>query len=206
MIEFGTGAALSPAQLHELYKDTEVPQHRYLLPEAATLLTNPVALSAAAATPDFELIPSLKGVVNVGSLVGAIKDPQGNENYEQLAVSASIPPRPIWSPRWRSSCRMVTRATSAPAAARSMWRSGPTGSRLYVGTTSVNVHDIAAIPAGGLQYAAVLPFPEALTSGSRAPTGRWSCRSGRCCRGRRHRQTSTHTQFRCGAAICRETC
>jgi hypothetical protein len=164
VIEFGSGTALSPGELHELYKNSNVPQHRYLLPQAAALLGNPVALSAAAATPDFELIPSLKGGVNLGSLIGALKDPQGNETYEQLGCIGLNPTTTnlvatidIKLPSGYSG-NLCTNGSQEYVAFWADWGSGWE----YAGTTSVNVHDIGTIPAGGLQYAAVMPFPEAL--------------------------------------------
>jgi hypothetical protein len=48
VVEFAPAPQLSPAQLHDLYRDTQVPQSRYLLSEVAQVLGDPAALSAAA--------------------------------------------------------------------------------------------------------------------------------------------------------------
>ena len=164
VIEFGADTTLSPTQLHELYEKTDVPQHRYLLPQATALLNDAAALSAAAETEDFELIPSLKGQVNLGSIIAAISDPQGNETYEQLGclgLNTTTTTLVATVDVKLSSGYSGNLCTSGSQEYVAFWADWGSGWE-YVGTTSVNVHDIAAIPAGGLEYAAMLPFGEAL--------------------------------------------
>ncbi len=165
VIEFGSGTTLSPKQLYEHYEKSEVPQHRYLLPQAAAVLEDPVALSAAAETPDYELIPSLKGLVNLGSIVAALSDPQGDESFEQLGciglnttTDTLVATVEVKLPNGYSG-NLCTSGSQEYVAFWADWGSGWE----YAGTTSVNVHDIASIPSGGLQYAAMLPFGEALS-------------------------------------------
>ena len=83
VVEFATPQKLSPTELHRIYQNAAVPQHRYLLSALEHLLDDPVALSAAAAKPGFELFPTIEGV-DLGDLIKFLLDPQGNETYEQL--------------------------------------------------------------------------------------------------------------------------
>jgi hypothetical protein len=164
VIELGSDTALSPTQLYDLYKDSDVPQHRYLLPEAVALLADPVALGAAASNADFELVPSLEGNVDLGEIINAITDPQGNEYYEQLGClglnttsNTLVATVEVKQPNGY----LGNLCTSGSLEYVAFWADFGTGWE-YVGTTSVNVHDIATIPAGGLEYAAALPFAQAL--------------------------------------------
>ncbi len=165
VVEFGAATQLAPAQLHELYKDGDVPQHRYLLSAAQQLLNDPAALSAAANKSEAELIPGLAEVVDVGGIVKTLAEPQGNETYEQLgcvglntatyALVATVDVKLSGG----YSGDLCTAGSYEYVAFWADWGAGYE----YVGTTSVNVHDIASNPAGGLQYAVALPFPQALT-------------------------------------------
>jgi hypothetical protein len=166
IIEFGTNTPLTPVQLHKLYAETKVPQHRYLLGSLMKLLADPVAMAQAADDPDFELVPGLKKEVDLAALIAAVSDPQGNETYEQLGCIGLNP---------MSDSLVATIDVKLPngyggdlCAAGSneyvaFWADWGSGWE-YAGTTAVNTHDIATIPSAGLQYAAVLPFAAALTN------------------------------------------
>jgi hypothetical protein len=165
VVEAAPPKQLTPVELHELYEGTNVPQHRYLLNPVAQLLDNPVALSAALQHPDIELLQGLGGIVDVGSLIGSILDPQGNETYEQLgcvalngATDELVATIEIKQPDGFSGGLCTTGSLEYVA----FWADWGAGFQ-YVGTTAVNVHDISTIPAGGLQYSAALLFPQALT-------------------------------------------
>lgn len=161
VVEFAPASQLTAEQLHDLYKDTEIPQSRYLLSQVTELLGNPTALSAAASQPG----PALGGIADLNSIIGVIVDPQGDEYYEQLGcvglntvtdeLAATVE---VKQPSGYSG-GLCTGGSQEYVAFWADWGSGFE----YVGTTSVNVHDISPIPAGGLQYSAGLPFPQALT-------------------------------------------
>jgi len=161
VVEFGPAAQLTPQQLHDLYKETEVPQSRYLLSHVTELLADPAALSAAAHQPG----PVLGDHVDLSAIIGVIIDPQGNEFYEQLGcvglntvtdeLAATIDVKQSSG----YSGGPCTRGSQEYVAFWVNWGSGFE----YTGTTSVNVHDISPTPAGGLQYSVGLPFPQALT-------------------------------------------
>ncbi len=165
IVEFGPAKPLTPLQLHELYRDTDIPQHRYLLGPVAQLLADPVALGAAVDQPGLQLFPGLQGIAEIGSIVGSILDPQGNETYEQLgciglnpstsALVATIDVK-------QSAGYSGSLCTSGSQEYVAFWADSGSGYE-YVGTSSVNVHDLPSIPAGGVRYSAALPFPQALT-------------------------------------------
>jgi hypothetical protein len=165
VIEFGAADKLSPAALHELYKDAEIPQHRYLLSEVSQLLADPFALAAAVKEPEFVLVPGLEEHIDLKGLIDVLLDPQGDETYEQLGCVGFNPSANTLiatinvklSSGYSGS--LCTEGSDEYVAFWADWGSGYE----YVGTTSVNVHDIASIPAGDLQYAAALPFAQALT-------------------------------------------
>ena len=165
IVEFGPAQPLTPQQLYELYEETEVPQHRFLLSQVTELLANPAAVSAASYQPDFKLVPALPEVVNLGDLLGVILDPQGDEAYEQLGCAGLntvtdelVATIDVKQPAGYSG-GLCTSGSQEYVAFWADWGGG----FQYVGTTSVNVHDIASIPADGLQYSAYLSFPQALT-------------------------------------------
>lgn len=165
IVEFGAATELTPVQLHELYSDTEIPQHRYLLSAATQLLDDPTALSAAANQPEFELMPGLTGLVDVGGVVKVIADPQGDETFEQLGcvgLNTTASTLVATIDVKLSSGYLGNLCTAGSNEYVAFWADWGTGYE-YVGTTSVNVHDIASIPADGLQYAVALPFTQAIT-------------------------------------------
>jgi hypothetical protein len=165
VVELGAPKQLTPKQLQDLYSETDVPQHRYLLSQVTDLLADPVALSAATNQTGFDLFPTLAGMVDVGSLLGAILDPEGNETYEQLGcvglntVTDELVATIDVKLSSGYSGGLCTNGSQEYVAFWVDWGSGFE----YVGTTSVNVHDIASIPGDGLQYSASLSFPQALT-------------------------------------------
>jgi hypothetical protein len=165
IVEFGGATQLTAAQLYALYEDTEIPQHRYLLSQVTELLANPVALGAAVNQSDFKLVPGLQGKVDVGALVGAVLDPQGDETYEQLGcvgLNTTTDELVATIDVKLSSGYSGDLCSTGSQEYVAFWVDWGAGYE-YVGTTSVNVHDVATIPAEGLQYSAALPFAQALT-------------------------------------------
>jgi hypothetical protein len=159
IVEFGPAQPLSPQQLHHQYSGTEIPQSRYLLAPVAKVLGDPVAVSAAAGKPKFELaaLPGLD--------LGIIIDPQGNETYEQLGCVGLNPAADelVATVDVKLSAGYDGGLCSAGSQEYvAFWADWGAGFQ-YVGTGSVNVHDIPAIPAGGLQYSVPVSFPQALT-------------------------------------------
>jgi hypothetical protein len=165
IVEFGPGQPLTPAQLHDLYQKTDVPPHRYLLGQVSELLASPAAVSAAAYQPGFKLVPALADVADLGALLGSITDPQGNETYEQLGCVGlnTVTDELVATVDVKQPTGYLGGlCTSGSQEYVAFWADWGGGFQ-YVGTGSVNVHDIASIPVGGLQYSVALSFPQALT-------------------------------------------
>jgi hypothetical protein len=161
VVEFGPAPQLTAPQLRDLYRDTDVPPSRFLLSQVTELLADPVALSAAAQQPGLVLGDH----ADLGAIVGIIIDPQGNETYEQLGcvgLSTATGELAATIDIKQSSGYSGGLCTSGSQEYVAFWADWGSGFE-YAGTTSVNVHDISPIPAGGLAYAVGLPFPQMLT-------------------------------------------
>ena len=164
IVEFGDAKAMTPLQLHRLYQETDVPQHRYLLGHVAQVLADPVALSTIAKQPALGLFPGMKDLVDIGSIIKFLQDPQGNQTYEQLGcvglntTSNELVATVDVKLSSGYSGNLCTKGSHENVAFWVDWGSGWE----YAGTTSVNVHDIASIPDDGLQFSAALPFPQLL--------------------------------------------
>lgn len=165
-IQVAEPKALSPVELHKLYADTKVPQHRYLASLLATSTTSTLAVKAAAASTEtaaaaakpaayFGGIPN----VNLSSLVENWLNTYGDTTYEELDCVGLDP-------------NTSQLAGVLKVKLSSGYSGGPctTGSREFVafwvdwgsgweyaGTTSVSVHDFTSITASGLEYNVFLP-------------------------------------------------
>lgn len=163
-VEFGPPKQLTPLELHEAYKGSKVPQHRYLLGHLQSVLANPAALTQTLSQPGFELFPGVE--VDISKLIELLIDPQGNETYEQIScvglneTTAELAATIDVKLSSGYSGGLCTAGSQEYVAFWVDWEDGA-GWR-YVGTTSVNVHDISSIPGDGLGYSAVLPFPQLL--------------------------------------------
>lgn len=152
-IDAATPKALSPADLHKLYSGTSVPQHRYLAKSLAAAVKAP-ALPVGQAN----LFAGISGI-DLAGLVGSVLNTNGDTAYEQLECVGL-------NPATSQLTGILTIKQSAgyaggPCTAGSteyvaFWVNWGSGFQ-YVGTTSVNVHDFSAIPAGGLDYNVFLP-------------------------------------------------
>lgn len=166
VIAFGTSTPLSAGQLHKLYAAGDVPQHRYLLSAVSELIADPIALGTAAAHPGTTLFPTLEDEVDIASLLKFVLDPQGDETYEQLgclgynpSANTLVATVDIKLSSGYSGGLCTTGSNEYVA----FWADWGAGTWEYAGTAAVNVHDISPLPGGGLQYAAALPFADALT-------------------------------------------
>lgn len=154
--------ALSVAEIASLYKGKPVTPSRYLYPQIQTLSQNVTAVAPAvlgsSAKPAKKL--SFKPIdVNVSEVIGAILATSGDTTYEELdcvgldinrdtlvgVVTVKLP--------YGFNGGLCTAGSTEYVAFWVDWGSGYE----YEGTVARNVHDIAGIPPGGLEYAAVLP-------------------------------------------------
>jgi hypothetical protein len=145
---------LTPAELHELYDGTTVPQHRYLAP----------SLTAAVHSPAIALDPAkwFTGIddVNLCNVARAWLNTNSNTEYEQLKRIELAP----------DACQLSAVLTvkqsigycggHMTAGSRefvAFWVDWGSGFQ-YVGTTSAAVHDSGRLPATGQDYSVVLPI------------------------------------------------
>ena len=153
--------ALSGAELSAVYKGKPVPPARFLYHEVIKLAGNQALSEAAtAATKKSAAKSEFEGIdVNVGDLIGAIIATSGNTDYEELdcvgldtnrstlvgVVNLKLP--------YGFNGGLCTAGRAEYVAFWVDWGGG----YQYAGTATVNTHDISGIPAGGLEYAVVLP-------------------------------------------------
>ncbi len=157
--------ALSPAELAESYKGKPVPAARFLYPEIQKLSQN---LTASAPPLNVgKLQPkALKAAainvadINLSEVIGEIFGLSGDTTYEELdcvgldtnrdtlvgVIKVKLP--------YGFNGGLCTAGSTEYVAFWVDWGSGYE----YEGTATVNTHDISGIPAGGIEYAVVLPI------------------------------------------------
>lgn len=153
--------ALSPAELTASYKGKNVPASRYLYPEINKVAVNPVLAAAFNAPADSAVKHPLAQLdVNIGDILGEILATSGNTDYEQLGCvgldqnrSALVGVITVKLP-YGFNGGLCTAGSTEYVAFWVDWGSGYE----YEGTATLNTHDISGIPAGGLEYAVVLPI------------------------------------------------
>jgi hypothetical protein len=151
---------LQLAELHALYKGKGVEPHRYALAEVKKLVASP-ELTTAFKTPGFKS-PFVELDIDLAAIVGKLAPVDGSTLYEELECVGFNPVA--------SELSAVIRLKKPNG-----YSGNPctTGSREYVtfwadadangsfetclGTASVQVYDVASVPAAGLEYAVYLP-------------------------------------------------
>jgi hypothetical protein len=145
---------LTPAELHELYDGTTVPQHRYLAP----------SLTAAVHSPVIALDPAkwFAGIedVDLSSVASAWLNTNSNTEYEQLKrieldPDASQLSAVLTVKQSLGYCGGPMTAGSREFVA--FWIDRGSGFQ-YVGTTSAAVYDSGRLPSTGQDYSVVLPI------------------------------------------------
>ncbi len=156
-IELDLHAELPLAKLHETYAKAKVPGHRYLYEH----LSNP----NFAVTPSGTTFPLESGLVESfaalkidwASLIAALAQTDGNTDYEELNCVGYDPNNDalIGVIKVKKSAgysgALCTAGSREYVAFWVDWGDG--AGWTYAGTSSVRVHDIALLPAGGLHYA-----------------------------------------------------
>lgn len=154
--------SLTAPELVTLYKGKQVSPARYLYPAIETLSDNLPAQPAAAPTAS----PATKGTkkflpidVNLSEIISIILATNGDTTYEELDCVGLDPNRDtlvgvikVKLP-YGFNGGLCTAGSTEYVAFWVDWGAG----YQYAGTVAQNVHDISAIPPGGLEYAAVLP-------------------------------------------------
>jgi hypothetical protein len=147
--------ALTASELQQLYAKSKVPAHRFLQKSLQKALLNPAKLTTMSAY--------FSGLgIDVGAVLGALQNPNGNTDYEQLGcigldegtgspdalvgtLSIKLPTGYLGNP-----------CTSGSKEYVAFWIDWGSGWQ-WAGTPSVTVYDIAIIPKEGLSYAVYQP-------------------------------------------------
>ncbi len=153
-------AVLSNEALKELYKDLKVEEHRVEVNEVANHIEM-LSKNASLAVGDFETANALLSDSMKKAILAAMAS-QSNTSYEELrsvglqydtdTLTAIIR---IKKPGGYSG-GLCTNGSNEYVAFYADWDNNGTFED-YLGTTSLNVHDIAPIPESGLDYAVSLP-------------------------------------------------
>jgi hypothetical protein len=162
VVEFGTAIEPSPSALHKLYRGSRVPAHRYLFGHVQDAIADPNTLLAAMKKPGSDVFSEIG--IDIASILGKLKDPQGDQSFEQLGCVGLNP-----TANELVATVNIKRAggyggnlcSKGSTEYVAFWADSGSGLH-YVGTTAVNVHDIASIPSDGLKYTAMLPYPQAM--------------------------------------------
>jgi hypothetical protein len=156
--------ALSTNELVSRYEEKAVPAHRFLYPEITKIAGN----QALSLTPGTSGGPgtthSLAALnINLGEVIASILATSGDTTYEELDCLGLDPNRSalvgvvkVKLPSGFNGGLCTTGSTEYVA----FWVDWGSGVE-YAGTATINTHDISGIPAGGLEYAAVLPVDAA---------------------------------------------
>jgi hypothetical protein len=150
--------ALGPAELQDRYRGQDVPDHRFLFPEVHKLVTTPGMLDQDPAGP--ASTGPLAGLdIDLAAVINATLETDGNISFEELDCIGLNPTQSILG-----GVLTIKRSTgySGPLCFPgsyeyvAFWGDFGAGF-VYLGTTSVNVHDLNGVPPQGLKYAVVLP-------------------------------------------------
>jgi hypothetical protein len=144
---------LTPAELHRLYADTSVPQHRYLAPSLAAAVNSPeIALDPAKWLTDIS-------EVNLPRVMDAWLNTNRSTEYEQLNCVGLDPHTSLLTGVLKVKRGKGYSGGPCTAGSRefvAFWVDWGSGFQ-YEGTTSVAVHDFNSLPPAGLEYNVFLP-------------------------------------------------
>ena len=154
---------LTPVELKELYKGKDVPELRFNMSYVAKIATmiqkDPHLLAKYKVTPQL-LATDVAAIYDVAvANLGTILEPPQNIKYEGLTcVGLNYDEdRLVAILRVKLPCGysggLCTQGSQEYVAFWVDWDKDGFGANDYVGTASVNTHDIQKIPSGGLQYA-----------------------------------------------------
>ena len=151
---------LDAAQLQVLYKGSDVEPHRFALAELQQLISEP-ALADDLMASGFPGVLQQLGL-NLADLAEVLFPTDGNTRYEELECIGLNPNQDALVGVLR--VKLPNGYSGGPCTAGSreyvaFWGDfdGNGSFETYLGTTSVNVHDIDPIPREGLEYSVFLP-------------------------------------------------
>jgi hypothetical protein len=152
---------LSLTELNALYHGTKVEPHRFALTEIKSLVGHPAAVETLMAAGGFKSSLAEIGL-NLGDLIDKLFPIDGNTTYEELESIGLDPNKSFLVGIIR--LKLPNGYSGGPCTAGSkefvsFWADfdGNGSFETSLGTTSVNVYDIADTPKEGLEYAVFLP-------------------------------------------------
>lgn len=154
---------LGAAELAQIYQDKGVPAHRFLFSEAQLMIDKPELKDVVAPVSGPAAFKTNLAQINVDLLevIAALLKTDGDTRFEELKCVGLNPNLSrlgavltVKLPNGYSG-NLCSAGSDEYVAFWIDWGDG-TGWN-YAGTAAVNVHDIQAIPADGLQYAVSLP-------------------------------------------------
>ena len=151
---------LGVAELAEAYKGTNVPPHRFALAELQQLVNEPALSESLMANNGIGILPNLG--INWADLVDLLFPTDGNTSFEELECIGLNPNQDVLAGVIRVKLPSGYSGGLCTAGSReyvAFWADfdGNGSFETYLGTTSVNVHDIAPMPREGLEYSVFLP-------------------------------------------------
>ena len=148
---------LDLSELQSLYRGKDVPAHRFAFSHAQKLLEQPAFTEKLLAPGSKGLLPGLE--INWSDLFGQIVKTNGDTRFEELQcigldpnMDSLVGVLTVKLPNGYSGGLCQAGSTEYVA----FWIDYGSG-LTFAGTTSVTVHDLTSIPAGGVQYAVFLP-------------------------------------------------
>lgn len=151
---------LSGSELHALYQKTDVQPHRYLYTQIEKMMSGATSVAPQSIAADPALQQAQLAEIDWPLVIGALLETDGDTRYEELdcvgldtRLSSLVAVLTIKRPTGFSGNLCQAGSTEYVA----FWVDWGGGSWDYVGTSSVNVHDISSIPADGLKYSVFLP-------------------------------------------------
>ena len=153
---------LGLGELQALYKNKDVPAHRFLFTAVQKLVAEP-ALTASVMTPGFKGVLADLADIDLGAVIGNLLNTDGDTTFEQLDCvglspsGAGLPDALVGILTVKLPNGFSGDLCSAGSQENvAFWVDYGAG-LTYAGTASVVVHDIKSIPPEGLKYAVFLP-------------------------------------------------
>jgi hypothetical protein len=149
-----------PVELAAMYKKNKIQPHRFLFKELHAALAQPAAAELLYAP---EIQPILKEFkIDIAELVKAFLDTDGDTGYEELNCVGMCQAKIEWLTATfkvkRTYGYMGGLCTHGSMEYVAFWVDWGDGAGwTYAGTGAVNVHDLARLPAGGVEYSVSVP-------------------------------------------------
>lgn len=154
--------ALALAEKKQLYRRKDVPVHRFAFTEAQEVLAAATPVQDLFTLGNQSLLQQLGlSVAEIGDLIGKIQViTDGDTSFEELRCVGLRPQNDLLEGVLtvkKSSGYSGSLCTGGSTEYVAFWMDFQDGSGFhYMGTATVQVHDLNSIPAGGLQYAVFL--------------------------------------------------